>query len=162
MSHAIWCTGISPYPQVKIIKGQAFSTMGHTIRPSPAEIQRQIEIKTDLKLKGKETDVVPLKSRVELLPEEALYLLERGTMQIWKGRADPAEGNVDFEFDEEEARFEGLTELTVSEGFARFVGMDGLSLERYQVGLPFVSKPGRGGERARLIRWWYDARSMRV
>jgi tRNA-splicing endonuclease subunit Sen54 len=77
---------------------------------------------------------------MELLPEEALYLLERGTMQIWCAPSayDPALGStegVGYEFDEEVEGFKGMVEMSVMEGFSRFIGQEGLSLERYQVGL---------------------------
>jgi tRNA-splicing endonuclease subunit Sen54 len=124
MSHAVWCHKNSPFPQVKLLKGSAFLNMGHTIRPSMAQIQAHIQLKESLK--GKEKAVPPLQSSVELLPEEALYLLERGTMMIWQGEEEGI-------FHEEYQGYENMTEMTVLEGFSRFIGMEGLSLERYQV-----------------------------
>lgn len=137
MSHAIWCPRSCPNPQVKVTRGQAFLTMGHTIRPSPAQVQAHIQLKTQLKGKGKAEDVPSLKSNVELLPEEALYLLERGSLQIWKG-------DDEIEFDDEQQVFPGMTEITAMEAFARLIGTDGLSLERYQ-----VSRRGDHHRRAR-------------
>lgn len=135
MSHAIWVPTLSPNPQVKVIKGQAFLTMGHTIRPSADQVKKHILLKTELTAKGKGKDVPALKSNVELLPEEALYLLERGSLQIWQPGGGGDEGSK-MEFDEDTQTFPGCTEVTVMEGFARFVGMDGLSVERYQVSSP--------------------------
>jgi hypothetical protein len=135
MSHAIWVPSQSPNPQVKVIKGQAFLTMGHTIRPSADQVKKHIELKTELNAKGKGKDVPALKSNVELLPEEALYLLERGSLQIWQPGGGGDE-ELKMEFDEDTQTFPGCTEVTVMEGFARFVGMDGLSMERYQVSGP--------------------------
>jgi hypothetical protein len=110
-------------------------TMGHTIRPSADQVKKHIELKTELNAKGKGKDVPALKSNVELLPEEALYLLERGSLQIWQPGGGGDE-ELKMEFDEDTQTFPGCTEVTVMEGFARFVGMDGLSMERYQVSGP--------------------------
>ncbi|KAJ9104989.1 hypothetical protein QFC20_004429 [Naganishia adeliensis] len=80
-------------------------------------------------------------STMELLPEEALYLLERGTMQIWchpsayspsiKDAQEPG-----FTWDDDVQGFKGTVEMSVMEGFSRFIGHQGLSLERYQVFAP--------------------------
>lgn len=61
--------------------------------------------------------------RLELLPEEALYLVERGSMFCWK---------------EEEAEVlkpEGVdgTPMTVQQAYAEMIGREGLTLEKYQV-----------------------------
>jgi tRNA-splicing endonuclease subunit Sen54 len=56
------------------------------------------------------------KTRTELLPEEALYLLERGSLQIW----------------DEEWGVSGAVEMSVMEGFSLLLGQDGLTWERYQ------------------------------
>jgi hypothetical protein len=98
--------------------------MGHTIRPSVAQIQAHIQMKESLK--GKEKAVPALQSSVELLPEEALYLLERGSMTIWQGEDEG-------EFHEEYQGYDKMTEMTALEAFSSFIGMEGLSLERYQV-----------------------------
>lgn len=78
------------------------------------------------------------KSRINLalLPEEALYLLERGSAQIWVGldaeiAASAGEGLG--EWSEESHSVKGATEMSVQEGFARFIGSDGLTWQRYQV-----------------------------
>ena len=124
MSHAVWCHKNSPFPQVKVLRGSAFLTMGHTIRPSVAQIQAHIQMKESLK--GKEKAVPALQSSVELLPEEALYLLERGSMTIWQGEDEG-------EFHEEYQGYDKMTEMTALEAFSSFIGMEGLSLDRYQV-----------------------------
>ncbi|KAI5449698.1 tRNA-splicing endonuclease subunit sen54 [Naganishia albida] len=119
----------SPFAQVQLVRGNLFLTLGHTIRakgkPSAAAAAQ---------------DAIPPAntSTMELLPEEALYLLERGTMQIWCAPSayDPALGRteqVGYEFDEEVQGFKGMVEMSVMEGFSRFIGQEGLSLERYQV-----------------------------
>ena len=115
MSHAL-LTSASPCPRVVIARGHLLDSMGMTIRAS--------------------SSVDKGKSRIELLPEEALYLLERGTLQIWIGEeAETAEDEKlgVGEWNDEEYGISGAIEMGVKEGFGTFVGRDGLSWERYQV-----------------------------
>ncbi len=128
ISHAILTTA-SSYPILKIMRGNMFLSAGHTIRsPHAAPLTAD---------KGKTKQI----SRMELMPEEALYLLERGSLQIWvrsavyvpSAASKVEEPEVEDEFDEELQGFADATEMSVMEGYGRFIGMDGLSLERYQV-----------------------------
>lgn len=66
------------------------------------------------------------KSKVELLPEEALYLAERGSLQIWLG-------NEESSWSDNCWGVEGAVEMSVMECFAMFIGKEKLSWERYQV-----------------------------
>lgn len=82
------------------------------------------------------------KTYTELLPEEALYLLERGSLQIWVGPS--AESSTDGtegtgEWSDAEYGIKGAVEMSVPEAFATFIGQDDLSWERYQVSYHFVS-----------------------
>jgi tRNA-splicing endonuclease subunit Sen54 len=52
------------------------------------------------------------RKRLELLPEEALYLLDRGTVECWTEQGVP---------------------MSVQQGFAEMIGTEDLTLERYQV-----------------------------
>ena len=61
--------------------------------------------------------------RLELLPEEALYLVERGAMFCWK--TSEAEMPEDMEGEP----------MTVQQAFAEMIGTQDLTLERYQVRL---------------------------
>ncbi|WWC66859.1 uncharacterized protein I206_100766 [Kwoniella pini CBS 10737] len=120
ISHAI-ITPSNPYPKVLIIHGHLFDTIGMVVK-YPSTPQQQA------KGKGKTY------SQIELLPEEALYLLERGTLQIWLSRdftveeADEGFG----EWCEEEYGVKGAIEMSVMEGFATFIGREGLTWEKYQ------------------------------
>ena len=67
-----------------------------------------------------------LAKRVELLPEEALYLIERGSMFCWK-QVEPA---VPIEPGSEERL--GIP-MTVHQAFAEMIGREGITLEKYQV-----------------------------
>ena len=64
---------------------------------------------------------------IQLLPEEALFLLERGSLQIWMGEG---------EWDDEIWGVPGAVEMSVADAFAAFMGKDGLTWERYQVSSP--------------------------
>ncbi|KAJ9092551.1 hypothetical protein QFC21_006782 [Naganishia friedmannii] len=164
----------SVYPQVQIVRGNLFITIGHTIRPpyNPADKGKSKPQAVEAGSAGMAqaaAAAAPAKeggtsagagSTMELLPEEALYLLERGSMQIWctpsayaygsisqtsESNEDvPASSEDEAEKQEmEESReivwddgvqgFRGMVEMTAMEGFARFIGQDGLTLERYQV-----------------------------
>jgi tRNA-splicing endonuclease subunit Sen54 len=76
------------------------------------------------------------KNRIWLLPEEALYLIERGSLDIrWPDRhAEGVEGGDQVE-DEEDDGDEALGELPMSlqGAYASFIGKSGLTLECYQV-----------------------------
>mgnify|MGYP004716265073 CR=1 FL=1 len=116
VSHAI-LTPDSIYPKMLITRGLLLDSMGISVR-------------------YKDTAAGRSRTYIELLPEEALYLLERGTLQIWLGRlaGSPAElesGRGDY--CEEEYGVKGAVEMSVTEGFAAFIGAEGLTWERYQV-----------------------------
>lgn len=53
--------------------------------------------------------------RMELLPEEVLYLLERGTVECWTGEDEAA------------------VPMSVQHAWARMIDANGLNAERYQV-----------------------------
>lgn len=132
ISHAT-LSNQSSFPQVQLIRGNLFLTLGHTIRPAYDPTKAKSK-STDPAQQGNSTV-----STMELLPEEALYLLERGSLQIWlhpsaydAGMPSPVEGEA--EWDDEAQGFRGCVEMSVMEGFSRFIGRDGLTLERYQVG----------------------------
>ncbi|WVQ93681.1 hypothetical protein IAU59_000757 [Kwoniella sp. CBS 9459] len=118
ISHAI-ITPSNPFPRLLIIHGHLFDTLGITVRSS--------SLTTDGKGKGK--------TSIQLLPEEALYLLERGSLQIWSGRDPETEQEKEDgvgEWCEEEHGVKGAVEMSVMEGFGAFIGREGLSWERYQ------------------------------
>lgn len=91
-----------------VTRGHLMDAMGITIREGETSGQE----------KGKG------KAQVQLLPEEALFLLERGSLQIWMG---------DGAWDDDTWSVPGAVEMSVAEAFAAFLGQDGLTWERYQV-----------------------------
>ena len=76
------------------------------------------------------------KNRVWLLPEEALYLIERGSLDIrWPDRPSPGDESgqeVDTKGDDEEDLI-GELPMSLQGAYASFIGKSGLTLERYQV-----------------------------
>ncbi|WVR03624.1 hypothetical protein IAU60_000617 [Kwoniella sp. DSM 27419] len=133
ISHA-FMTPANPYPRLLIVHGHLLDSIGITVRspPSPA----------DPKGKGK--------TSLQLLPEEALYLLERGSLQIWIGNEptpeQAAEGHG--EWCEEEFGVKGAVEMSVMEGFGAFIGREGLTWERYQA-YAYLKRLGYTVHRAR-------------
>ncbi|KAK2810976.1 hypothetical protein FQN50_002568 [Emmonsiellopsis sp. PD_5] len=68
-------------------------------------------------------------NRMWLLPEEALYLLERGSLDIrW-----PAAGGDDKDEDEDEEDVDQGVPMSLQAAYACFIGRGGLTLERYTV-----------------------------
>lgn len=63
--------------------------------------------------------------RLELLPEEALYLIERGSMFCWKPEQSFAKSSFGLE------EMEGVP-MTVQQAFAEMIGTEDLTLEKYQ------------------------------
>lgn len=64
--------------------------------------------------------------RIELLPEEALYLVERGTLFCTK-ESDELKSNIPGMDDVEGSP------MSVQQAFAEMIGSEGLTLEKYQV-----------------------------
>lgn len=77
-------------------------------------------------------------SRIELLPEEAIYLVERGSLQIWNGRDPSSEEDEEAgvgAWCDEEFGVKGAVEMSLLEVFAAYMGKEALSWQRYQVGI---------------------------
>ena len=79
---------------------------------------------------------------VELLPEEALYLLERGSLQIWIGSEPETETDYALgvgTWKDEDYGVKGAVEMSVMEGYGCFIGKEGLTWEKYSVrNLPLI------------------------
>lgn len=66
----------------------------------------------------------PTRKRLELLPEETLYLVERGTLECYTERQE----NLGFA-----EGVEGGVPFSVQHAFSEMLGREGLTAERYQV-----------------------------
>ncbi|KAI0072563.1 hypothetical protein K474DRAFT_1604894 [Panus rudis PR-1116 ss-1] len=110
ISYGVWYPDIARV-HVTTARGTHLASMGHSVaRQSLHE--------------GTSQSKAP--KRLELLPEEAIYLIERGAMFCWK-TLDPAL----LQFPHSEG-VEGAP-MTVQQAFAEMIGRDDLSLEKYQV-----------------------------
>ncbi|PSR78218.1 hypothetical protein PHLCEN_2v7550 [Hermanssonia centrifuga] len=110
MSYAVWHSDIAR-AHVTTARGIHFSNMGHSV--------------ARVTLAGLD-DMPKIPKRLELLPEEALYLVERGAMFCWKASELPVAGAPAFEDMEGEP-------MTVQQAFAEMIGTEDLTLEKYQV-----------------------------
>jgi len=100
---------------VTTVRGIHFASMGHSVARAP-------EAPTSEELK----ELKKIPKRLELLPEEALYLIERGAMFCWK-TVDPAllagMGGVEMEG----------APMTVQQAFAEMIGQEDLTMDKYHV-----------------------------
>lgn len=92
---------------VRFAKGQLFNSMGVTVR---------------LPEKSEDGTKEKVESRLELLPEEALYLIERGALECYVPRSTTSEMDEQRE-----------APMSVQQAFAVMLGADGLTRDRYQV-----------------------------
>ncbi|EPQ51094.1 hypothetical protein GLOTRDRAFT_141228 [Gloeophyllum trabeum ATCC 11539] len=108
MSYGLW------YPQlarahVTVAKGIHFTSMGHFVQRASADSQTKLQ------------------KRLELLPEEALYLVERGALWCWK-QVDVVSESVDATDPDGRG-----PPMSVQQAYAEMIGTQDLTLEKYQV-----------------------------
>ena len=108
VSYASWHPDLGRI-HVTMTRGIHFSNMGHSA-PRPVE----------------DNGVQKLQKRLELLPEEAIYLIERGSLFCWK-KIDLDVGQVP-----------GLNDvngspMSVQQAYTEMIGREGLTLEKFQV-----------------------------
>ncbi|KAF9525500.1 tRNA-splicing endonuclease subunit sen54 N-term-domain-containing protein [Crepidotus variabilis] len=108
ISYGIWHPTLAR-TEVTVARGIHFTTMGHSAPRTSIE-----------------EGATKSQKRLELLPEEAVYLIERGTLFCWKELAlDPS-------------KRPGLTELagspmSVQQAYTEMLGTEDMSLEKFQV-----------------------------
>ena len=107
MSYAVWYSDIAR-AHVTTARGIHFSTMGHSV--SRANLTEN-------------EGTQKVHKRLELLPEEALYLVERGSLFCWKPVQAKPLGLEEIEG----------APMTVQQAFTEMIGKEDLSLEKYQV-----------------------------
>lgn len=110
MSYGIWYPAIAR-AHVTIARGIHFSNMGHSVSRAEDHVQDGSQ---------------KAHKRLELLPEEALYLIERGSMFCWKPEHSILMSSAGLE------DMEGVP-MTVQQAFAEMIGKEGLTPEQYQV-----------------------------
>jgi tRNA-splicing endonuclease subunit Sen54 len=117
MSYSIWYPSLGR-AVVPVARGIHFSTLGHSVaRPGYVNTSGGSDAKGPSK-------------RLELLPEEALYLVERGAMHCVKAY----DNSFRAEHGEDEEHFL-QPPMSVQQAFAEMVGSENLTLERYQVSI---------------------------
>lgn len=110
MSYGVWYPSLGR-THITVARGGHFTSMGHSVaRSSP----RAPDHKSP--------------KRLELLPEETLFLVEKGALFCWKNTTEIP--SVDLE-DREEASHGAP--MSVQQAFAELLGQEDLSLEKYQV-----------------------------
>lgn len=112
VSHAMWCPNIGR-AHVAIAKGIHFTSMGHSV------LRQVLD----------ENGASKVQKCLELLPEEAMYLVERGSLFYWK----------DSDMVSSVPGIEGVP-MTVQQIHTEMVGLEGLTLEKFQVCLLFIDK----------------------
>ena|ERR1700722_488046 len=106
ISYGIWYPGIAR-THVTQARGVHFGTMGHSA--------------------PRTTEETGLQKRLELLPEETLYLVERGALLCWKESQLLTGDMLGME------DIKG-SPMTVQQAYVEMIGIEGLKLEHYQVG----------------------------
>lgn len=125
VSYAVWYPNLAR-AHVTVARGVHFTSMGHSV-------QRPVSLSSPSTASGKSQ-----KKRQELLPEEALYLVEKGALFCWKASSDdgPGENVVDWDSSSQGAP------MSVQQAYAEMIGTQDLTLDRYQVGMrTFLSFP---------------------
>ncbi|KAF7315467.1 tRNA-int-end-N2 domain-containing protein [Mycena indigotica] len=109
VSYTMWHPQISR-AHVVLARGTHYNTLGHSV-PRP--------IQTD-------DGIQKTQKRLELLPEEALYLIERGSAFCWK--------ETDLDVTEVDGAEPVLgAPMSVHQAYTEMIGSQDLTLERYQV-----------------------------
>ncbi|KAH6911511.1 tRNA-splicing endonuclease subunit sen54 N-term-domain-containing protein [Coprinopsis sp. MPI-PUGE-AT-0042] len=111
VSYALWHSNFAR-AEVTLMRGIHFASMGHSApRPVAAE-----------------EGTIKIQKRLELLPEETIYLIERGSLFCWKS-IDTLAGLQD------ERGLENVpgAPMTVQQAYAEMIGVEDLTLEKYQV-----------------------------
>ncbi|KAF8625909.1 hypothetical protein AX17_006635 [Amanita inopinata Kibby_2008] len=112
ISYGVWYPTLSR-THVTLARGVHFSSMGHSA-PRPCVAADE----------GGKT--VVQKKRLELLPEETIYLVERGSMLCWKS----------FDSEGGEGGGEGVlpgVPMSVQQVYTEMIGKQALTLEKFQV-----------------------------
>ncbi|KAH9480353.1 putative tRNA-splicing endonuclease subunit sen54 [Psilocybe cubensis] len=109
VSYATWHADIGR-THVTVARGIHFSNMGHS---APRSVLG-------------EDGTAKIQKRLELLPEEAIYLIERGSLFCWK--------DIDLDM----GIIPGMTEIngspmSVQQAFSEMIGREDLTLEKFQV-----------------------------
>src|SRR5258708_17854758 len=116
MSYAVWLPGISR-AQVFQARGIRFNNMGPSVR-------RLTKYDTNEKPRSM--------TRLELVTEEVLYLIERGTLTCYKASSGDEHIFSSEPLGDLLLSTRGAT-ISVQQAYAEMIGKEDLTLEKYQV-----------------------------
>ncbi|QRW07486.1 tRNA-splicing endonuclease subunit sen54 [Ceratobasidium sp. AG-Ba] len=119
ISYAVWHPSIAR-AQVIVARGTHFSALGHSaVRPTL----------------GSDRESSKTQKRLELMPEEALYLMERGSLFCWRASDLPKIMTVhpSDDMDLGDCDMSYGPPMTMQQAFTEMIGTEGLSLQHYIV-----------------------------
>jgi tRNA-splicing endonuclease subunit sen54 N-term len=121
VSYAVWYPNLAR-AHVTVARGVHFTSMGHSVqRPSSSSLPAGGPRK-----------------RLELLPEEALYLMEKGALFCWKASRDDEHDDApgEDENEDKDVEWDSASQgapMSVQQAYAEMIGREDLTLDRYQV-----------------------------
>ncbi|CAE6480106.1 unnamed protein product [Rhizoctonia solani] len=116
ISYAVWYPNLGR-AHVTVARGTHFSALGHSALREP----------------GPNSDSTKAQKRLELMPEEALYLMERGSLFCWKDSAVSASIRDNLGSDFDDCNVSTGEPMSVQQGFTEMIGVDGLEIQHYLV-----------------------------
>ncbi|CAE6404899.1 unnamed protein product [Rhizoctonia solani] len=116
ISYAVW------YPKlgrahVTVARGTHFSALGHSALREPEP----------------NSDSSKPQKRLELMPEEVLYLIERGSLFCWKESAVSTSMRGELGPDLDDCDVSIGAPMSVQQAFTEMIGLDGLGIQHYLV-----------------------------
>lgn len=105
VSYAVWYPDLAR-AHVTVARGVHFTSMGHSVQ-RPSKVSTKIQ------------------KRLELLPEEALYLVEKGALFCWKASHDGPDEDAGWDSASQGAP------MSVQQAYAEMIGTQDLTLDRY-------------------------------
>jgi tRNA-splicing endonuclease subunit Sen54 len=79
------------------------------------------------------------RKRLELLPEETLYLMEKGALFCWKASREDSDAPGEDETEDKDVEWDSASQgapMSVQQAYAEMIGREALTLDRYQVCKP--------------------------
>ncbi|KDN40083.1 hypothetical protein RSAG8_08404, partial [Rhizoctonia solani AG-8 WAC10335] len=116
ISYAVWYPTLGR-AHVTVARGTHFSTLGHSAIREPEP----------------NSNSTKAQKRLELMPEEALYLMERGSLFCWKENAVSASMRDELDSDLDDCNVSIGAPMSVQQAFTEMIGVDGLEIQHYLV-----------------------------
>ncbi|KAG8685085.1 tRNA-splicing endonuclease subunit sen54, partial [Ceratobasidium sp. 423] len=116
ISYAVWYPTLGR-AHVTVSRGTHFSTLGHSALREP----------------DPNSNLTKAQKRLELMPEEALYLMERGSLFCWKENEVSASIQDGIDWDLDDCNVSIGAPMSVQQAFTEMIGVDGLEIQHYLV-----------------------------